>query len=299
MDINQANSILAADEAAEPETVAAIEAEQPKPVDETTQEESSSADDSGAEGEGEGEGEQHSKPAPTTVPLAVHIRERERFKAERLAFQQQQEIVNQRLQQLFTSQQQAKADPVPDPDTDPLGYQIHLQKQTAEQLQRMQAEREQERQQSQQLAAQQQAVTYVAQKVDADEKAFIAKAPDYKEAIAHARNVKFAEYTALGMTEEQASQRLQQDAWALSIFAAQNGLNAAEYAYQVSQALGYKPGASGTNPLEMRQRGQKVSVGGGAGGKKTAPTFADLAAMSNDEFAKLTKGDNWQKFAGS
>ena len=297
MDIDQANSILAADEAAEPETIAAIEAEQPQAVDETPQEESSSADDSGEQA-AEGDGEQPSAKPTQTVPLAVHIRERERFKAERMAFQQQQELVNQRLQQLFAQQQQLKADPAPDPDTDPLGYQIHLQKQTAEQLRAMQEQQAAERQQREHQERQRQAVEYVAQKVNSDEAAFIAKVPDYKEAIAHARNVKFAEYTALGMTEEQASQRLQQDAWALSIFAAENGLNAAEYAYQVSQALGYKPGARGTNQLEMRQKGQKVSVGGGAGGKKTAPTFADLAAMSNDEFAKLTKGDNWSKFAG-
>lgn len=296
MDINQANSILAADQAAEPETVAAIEAEQPQPVDETPQEESSSADDTGAEGEKAEEGEEH-KAAPQTVPLAVHIREREKFRQERLAFQQQQELVNQRLTQLFSAQQ-TKAEPAPDPDTDPLGYQIHLQKQTAEQLEKMQQEALQDRQQRAVQEQQQRAVQYVAEKVNQDEKAFLERAPDYKDAIAHARNVKFAEYTALGMTEEQASQRLQQDAWALSIFAAENGLNAAEYAYQVSQALGYKPGARGTNQLEMRQKGAKVAVGGGAGGKKTAPTFADLAAMSNDEFARLTKGDNWHKFAG-
>lgn len=296
MDINQANSILEQDAAAEPEHVAAIEAEQPQNVDETPQEESKSADGSGAEKAEDGE--EH-KATPQTVPLAVHIRERERFKAERVAFQQQQELVTQRLQQLFAAQQQARQEPVPDQDTDPLGYQIHLQKQTAAQVQALQEQQVQERQQRAAAEQRQQAVQYVAQKVDADEKAFLAQAPDYKDAIQHARNVKFAEYTALGMTEEQASQRLQQDAWALSIFAAENGLNAAEYAYQVSQALGYKPGAVGTNPLEMRQRGQKVSVGGGAGGKKTAPTFADLAAMSNDEFAKLTKGDNWEKFAKS
>jgi hypothetical protein len=294
MDINQANSILAADQAAEPETVAAIEAEQPEQAAEPEQ---TAESEQAAEGEPQ-EGEEH-KSAPQTVPLAVHIRERERFKAERLAFQQQQQIVNERLAQLFAAQQQAKQEPEPDPDTDPLGYQIHLQKQTAEQLRKMQEETLQERQQRAAMEQQQRAVQYVAEKVNQDEKAFLERAPDYKEAIAHARNVKFAEYTALGMTEEQASQRLQQDAWALSIFAAENGLNAAEYAYQVSQALGYKPGARGTNSLEMRQKGQKVAVGGGAGGKKSAPTFADLAAMSNDEFARLTKGDNWQKFAGS
>lgn len=295
MDINQANSILEQDAAAESETIAAIDAE--APVQES---EASTEREQGAEGEQVAEGEDPAPAAkPTqTVPLAVHIRERERFKAERIAFQQQQELVTQRLQQLFAAQQQAKAEPAPDPDTDPLGYQIHLQKQTAEQVRALQEQQQAERQQRAQAEQRQQAVQYVAQKVNADEEAFIAKAPDYKDAIQHARNVKFAEYTALGMTEEQASQRLQQDAWALSIFAAENGLNAAEYAYQVSQALGYKPGDRGTNSLEMRQRGQKVSVGGGAGGKKTAPTFADLAAMSNDEFAKLTKGDNWHKFAG-
>jgi len=70
----------------------------------------------------------------------------------------------------------------------------------------------------------------------------------------------------------------------------------------LAQALGYQKAnpqkPQGTNVLAMRSNGARTSASGGAGGRSGAPTFADLAAMDNAEFEKMTAGDNWQKFAG-
>jgi hypothetical protein len=298
MNIEQANRLLADNASAEPEDQAALEQEPQAPAEgqEATQQgqEGDPPQEPGQEGD-------EQQPKPQHVPLAVHIRERQRHAQERQAWEQQQAIVNQRLQQLFAMQQQAKTQesPPPDKDTDPIGYGIWLNEQTARRLEQSELQRQQSEQQRAAVEQQEKAVRFVAEKVLQDEKDFVARTPDYKDAINALRNVKYAEYMALGMTEEQASQKLQQDAWALSIHAANSGINSAEYAYQLAQALGYKPkAAQGTNVLDMRSKGLRTGVSGGAGGKKTAPTFADLAAMSNEDFAKLTSGDNWRKFAG-
>jgi|GEM_PF-6905697 len=254
------------------------------------------------------------KAPPQSVPIAVHIRERQRhaqqLQSERAAWQQQQELVNQRLGimwQALQQQQQAPVEPPPDENTDPIGAISHATKQTQAQLAAMQqsiAEQQRAAWEQQQAYAQQQAaqraVVEVSSRVKADEDAFRQDHPDYMDAVRHARDMKAAEYSALGLDDSQVAERLRQDAWSLALHAQQNGVSVAEFAYQIAQALGYRrKDGSAESVVSMRQQGQRLAAGGGGGGSgRSAPTFAELAAMSPSEFEKLTKGDNWKRIAG-
>jgi hypothetical protein len=239
------------------------------------------------------------KPAVESVPVAVHIRQRERYEREMQALRQQQEVGNQRLAQLWQLAQQQTAaaqPPAPDPTNDPLGATLHdlgtLKQQLAE-TQRLIADREAREQQTTRLSQ-------FTQAVQAEEAQFAAATPDYAEAVNHAKRVKFNEYVALGLQEKDAAARVQADSFALAQHALQSGQNPAEVAYRMAQALGYQKAVKQdpAQVVQMRQAGQARAQATGGGGKTGKITFADLASMPPAEFAKLTSGDNWKKFAG-
>lgn len=245
------------------------------------------------------------KKPPETVPLAVHIRQREKHDRELAnvrqqfaALQQQVEIGNQRLQQLTAIPEP----PAPDPNTDILGslayQQQQLQKNVGEVKESL------ERQKQEQIVRQQREMLY--NTVKSDEEVFSQDHPDYREAVSYAKGTMYNEYLALGLTEQQAQAKLQQDAYALAVHAMQTGQSPSEIAYKIAMARGYRrkeaaeePVQQEPNVVEMRQAGAARSKGAGSGDGAAKPlTFAELAAMDNEEFTKLTSGKNWKKLAG-
>jgi hypothetical protein len=248
--------------------------------------------------------------APQVVPLAVHIRQRERYEREQAELRRVVEDGNKRLQQLMET---ISPPPAPvDRNTDPLGATLQEMdslrgdiKETKEMLQR----RQQEETQRSQINAFQNAVI-------ADEQEFVKQADDYPQAITYVKDMKFREYVALGLDAQQAAARVQQDAFALAQHAFQQGQSPSELAYRMSAALGYKRAAAkaaaaqqedelATAPVqktqaeqavEMRAAGGQRSKGtGGAASTGGAMTFAELANLDNEEFAKMTAGKKWDR----
>jgi hypothetical protein len=248
--------------------------------------------------------------APQVVPLAVHIRQRERYEREQAELRRVVEDGNKRLQQLM----ETISPPTPpvDRNTDPLGATLQEMdslrgdiKETKEMLQR----RQQEETQRAQINAFQNAVI-------ADEQEFVKQADDYPQAITYVKDMKFREYVALGLDAQQAAARVQQDAFALAQHAFQQGQSPSELAYRMSAALGYKRSAAkaaaaqqddelATAPaqktqaeqaVEMRAAGaQRSKAAGGAASTGGAMTFAELANLDNEEFAKMTAGKKWDR----
>jgi hypothetical protein len=178
-------------------------------------------------------------------------------------------------------------------------------KETKEIVQR----RQQEESQRAQINAFQNAVI-------ADEQEFSRQADDYPQAVTYVKDLKFREYVALGLDAQQAAARVQQDAFALAQHAFQQGLSPSELAYRMAAAVGYKRAARvaaaqqddelATAPVpqktqaeqavEMRAAGaQRSKAAGGAGSTGGALTFAELANLDNEEFAKMTAGKKWDR----
>jgi hypothetical protein len=179
-------------------------------------------------------------------------------------------------------------------------------RETREMLQR----RQQEETQRSQINAFQNAVI-------ADETEFVKQADDYPQAITYVKDLKFREYVALGLDAQQAAARVQQDAFALAQHAFQQGVSPSELAYRMATAVGYKRAAAkaiaaqqddelATAPapektqaqqaVEMRAAGGQRSKGtGGAASTGGAMTFAELANLDNEEFAKMTAGKKWDR----
>ena len=249
------------------------------------------------------------KPAPPqVVPLAVHIRQREKYERELSSIREQTQIGNQRLQQLMET-----ITPRPEPvdrNTDPLGATLQEMdglrgevRETREMLQR----RQQEEGQRAQISAFQNAVV-------ADEQEFVKQADDYPQAVTYVKDLKFREYVALGLDAHQAAARVQQDAFALAQHAFQQGVSPSELAYRMAAAIGYRRTAAraaaeeelATAPIpqktqaeqavEMRAAGgQRSKATGGAASTGGALTFAELANLDNEEFAKMTSGKKWDR----
>jgi len=251
------------------------------------------------------------KPAPPqVVPLAVHIRQRERYEREQAELRRVVEDGNKRLQQLMET---ISPPPAPvDRNTDPLGatlQEMDSLRGDIRETKEMLARREQEQTQRAQIAAFQNAVI-------ADEHEFVKQSDDYPAAITFAKDMKFREYVALGLDAQQAAARVQQDAFALAQHAFQQGASPSELAYRMAAALGYKRAAQAaaaqqddelaTAPIpektqaqqavEMRAAGGQRSKGtGGAASTGGAMTFAELANLDNEEFAKMTAGKKWDR----
>jgi len=113
------------------------------------------------------------------------------------------------------------------------------------------------------------------------------------QAINFAKQARVKEYMAVGLSQNEALQRLAVDEHQLVQTAIQNGENPAQVAFNWAKARGY---VSPKQKLEMQQEGQKASLPTGGGGKGGGdPSLEALLKMSPKDFAKATAGDNWEK----
>lgn len=248
---------------------------------------------------------------PQVVPLAVHIRQREKYERELSSIREQTAIGNQRLQQLVETL--SPPPPVVDRNTDPLGATLQEIDNLRGDIRQIRATEEQR----QQVDYNRQQINSFQNAVIADETEFSRQATDYPEAVNFAKEMKYREYVALGLDHNQAAGRVQQDAFALAQHAFQQGASPSELVYRMAAALGYKkasvaaqqiatadeelavapaPKTQAEQAVEMRAAGaQRGKTTGGAASTGGALTFAELANLDNDEFAKMTSGKKWDK----
>ena len=144
-------------------------------------------------------------------------------------------------------------------------------------------------------------VAQLTQAVTSVEQQFAAQAPDYYEAVEHLRTQRAAELEALGVDPQSAQQQAHQELVRHAYMSAQAGMNPAEQAYRIAKARGFtgKQQQSPADKLQSQAKGVAAARTLGSGGAtKNALSLDALAAMSDEDFAEATKGNNWQKLMG-
>lgn len=242
-----------------------------------------------------------------TVPHAALHEERKRrqelqrqveqTQAQALALQQQQIAMMQYMQGLA----QPHAPPPPDPAADPIGHTQHEVVQTRQEVQALRQQMAWQQQAQAAQAAQANQVQRFAHAVNSSEAEYIARTPDYYDALNHLRHRKVAEYVAAGLDEQSAVARLQQDAVALAAASLQRGENPAERAYEIAKTFGYQPKVrTDAQKLEMQAQGQRASTPSGAGGGAGTKVSLDaLAKMKGSDFLAATAGEKWKRLVGN
>ena len=262
------------------------------PQDPTPQEPTAQAD----------EPQEPQQPDSRTVPLAALHEERQRRKelaaeVQRIREEQARRdaLIEQRLAAITEARQQAQT---PSFDENPAEHLRYGQQQLQQTVQQIAEANRQAEQQRQQAAVVQQLAGLVQQ----HEAVFVQSAPDYNDAVTYLRNQRAAELMADGADEVQAAQIAHRELVNLALQRAHQGQNPAEAAYKIAKARGYSPKPTtptAAEKLQTQQRGVAASKTLGSGGPASNKITAEaLASMSDDEFAELTKGNNWQKIMG-
>lgn len=256
---------------------------------------------------------------------ALH-EERERRKEERVRREKaEQEVakVSERFKVLEELVRAASApapqqqQPIPDVNTDPVA---HFQAELAARDQRISQFEAYQRQQQQQ-AQQQQQINYIRQSATQAEAEFAKDTPDYQEAATYVQMIRNAQLEAIGLADPAArAQQLAMEALNLAASAQQRGQNPAALIYNMAKASGWKAKAAEQQPiatqgaatpqagaaaapaaaakkLETVARGQaaNASLSQLNGSTATETSVETLLKMSDEDFAKATKGDAWRK----
>lgn len=256
---------------------------------------------------------------------ALH-EERERRKEERVRREKaEQEVakVSERFKVLEELVRAASApvpqaqQPIPDVNTDPVA---HFEAQLAARDRHI-AQIEGYQRQQQQQAQQQQQINFIRQSATQSEVEFAKETPDYQEAATYVQMIRNAQLEAIGLVDPAArAQQLAMEALNLAANAQQRGQNPAALIYNMAKASGWKGKAAEPQPiatngaatpqaaaaaapaaaakkLETVARGQvaNASLSQLNGGAATETSVETLLKMSDEDFAKATKGDAWRK----
>ena len=135
-----------------------------------------------------------------------------------------------------------------------------------------------------------------------EEQAFVARQPDYQNAIQHMHQLRTRELQVLGMDEFAAEQKSAAELREFAYITAAQGRSPAEIAYNLAKARGYNPTPT-QDPqqrIQTAQRGTAAAASLGGGSSTSGGVSArQLLAMSDDEFAAATSGDKWRKLMGA
>ena len=227
----------------------------------------------------------------TLVPHQALHEERKRrqeieaqLRNERAERQRNEQIIAQRLQELYQASQQQNQPQVPSETEDPLAASLHGVKVTQEQLKQLQTRMAQEDWQRQQVAQQQQLIGW-AQSQAAE---FQRETPDFPEAYQHMRTIRMGELEEMGLTPQQIQHTLVQDELWVFQHAAQTGRNPAEIVYGMAKRTGWQKKQAGEQKIETLQKGLQASKSlGNGGGSAGMPTPEQIANMSEEEFGAL------------
>lgn len=225
------------------------------------------------------------------VPLgALHESRAKEREARREAQAVRAEMEQMRRQQLEWMAKQGQPQPAtaPDPKQDPIGALVHNQSLTQQQL----AEMRQQQTLADQRAAQQQQYNNFVATVRAKNDEYVKERPDANDAINFLKSNRVEEYKAMGMSAQEATQRMLHDEVQLSQWALQNGENPAAVACRMAESRGY---TAPEKKLEMQAKGQKASMPSGGGKGGGLPSLDALLQMDSKDFQKATEGDNWAK----
>lgn len=231
--------------------------------------------------------------APKHVPLAVLMQEREALRqerAERQRLMQLYEQSNKRLEDFVKAVTPKPApEPVPDINTDPVGYFQRQLAETQRELAEVKGFKQQFEQQGQQSAEEAQFInTY---RMDAA--TFAQKAQDFPTAYDHFKQAVIRDALETGADPQEAVAEMEAKERAIVARALRTGKSPAEAVYKAAQRYGYKgaaPAANATAKMDAMQRGQqaaKSTAAPGARGRYEGLTAETLASMSQAEFDRV------------
>ena len=264
------------------------------PQDDEQQFEEPQAEEAQAEYSQAEESQPEPPPAETpqperVVPLAALHEERER----RRDLQNQISRMEGRFHQVMDrfNNPPTPEPQVPDYDENPAEHLRHR----AEQAERQISEINHARQAQGQYAAQQQQVAQTAQYLQQQESSFRANNPDYDNAAEFLRQSRINEYKILGLDDAAAAAAVVQEALQLTAQTSQSGRNPAEHFYELAKLRGYRKTEATQSVADLKDRVEQSTSLGASGATTRQTTLADLAAVSDDEFDKLTDGAAWER----
>lgn len=236
-------------------------------------------------------------PPPGFVPhAALHA---ERLRANQMA--QQFAALSARTNALLMAQQGMRPEPLPDLDTDPVGYVRAVGERVQQQDQQTAEQREQD---------------IINTQMEQDEAAFRSYTPDYDQACDHYVASRARELSNF-YPPEQCQEIMLNEARAMAQQAWQRGIPAAEMTYRMAQARGYVPGGPAPTPtptptpapapvpapapapapapggpapsatvaaVRQAQSASRTLSAGAGGGAAVALNAEALLAMSDEEF---------------
>ncbi len=271
----------------------------------------------GLQQDGEQQEEQHEQRQEEEIsqeqPQETEQQQKEKFvpygamheeRMKRKEIQSQLESTTQRLSQMeqgwtrlmerMQEQQQPKP---PSFDEDPLESLRHDSEQIKQHLYQQQ-QAEQQRQQQYELEQRKQQFS---NKYMDDANAYAQANPEFNEAVKFLAQARFDEYTASGLSRQEALQLLNDDEMAIASRAYQDGVNPAERIFKLAKIRGFQVKAQkqeAEQKLQTIQKGMQASKSlNGAGGKvSNEPTLESLATMTMEELDEFT-AKHWDKLA--
>jgi len=166
-------------------------------------------------------------------------------------------------------------------DQDPLGFTRDKLNEYGQTLEEMRMQTQQQNVQQQQMMQQQQAMNAIQERVASSEKEFVAKSPDYFDAIGYLQQVRTNELEAMGINNPMAiQQHIQNSAIQLAMGALQNGKSPAEVAYSIALKYGYKPSPGGLDSVQFGMNNANRNFRGSS--PDVNPTFENLLKITDD-----------------
>lgn len=230
------------------------------------------------------------------VPLKTLLSERERHEEDRKRLEtqlQRYERLSEQLQRWHAEREAAKVEQVADREPEPPPFEedpaAHLSarfSQVEKRLQNVDEVVSQEKQRAQQASQADQ----VLRATRAREVEFVSEGhDDYNDALNHVRSVYYNLYQNLGLSPEDAAEKLRQDELGTAYMALQQGRNPAQVIYDAAKTMGYtrqeSPAQTEEQPAGEKDIGKAAKLeqarGMGGGGE---PTLDRLEEMGKDEF---------------
>lgn len=272
------------------ETEPAAQVSEPEPAgEEQVAEDGADADVD--DGEASEEGKKSGRPrGSTSARFKELLNQRNEAQQQNAAMEKrfQQLVAQQQAAQLAAQQQQAPVgEAAPDFDEDPAGHILAEQQKLRADIDRQNQALHQQAQ-AQSHANQVHALTT---NFNAAEQVFAAEHTDYFPRIEQLKSDRVDMWMGTGLTQYQAVERVKTEAIQIIAQATSAGQNPAEAFYRIAPA---SVGAMGQQQqASAKPRGSSLGTRG-TGSSSDAPlTLAALADLPDDEFDRLTDGENW------
>lgn len=231
--------------------------------------------------------------APDTNRYLEQLLEQERAQTRQQAaeFEKQMKQLQDQLKALTTPKPPAV-------EEDPLGHLLHQLKSIEDQVKGIQEQQTQRETQNQQTNAQQQFANAVNKAVDD----FTKDHPDYQNAYKYLRTARTEDLKAVGYTQQEVNQMLNQEEFNIALRAMQAGKNPAELAYQMAKRMGYQappPKQDPTSKVEQIKKGLEAAKGV-PDGKQPGTVDVNLESLQGASDADINKvvESGWEKLFG-